>query len=78
MQKIKGANKKKSRYYNDNAPLFSKLEFDLELKNELKMKDYGLMDDKLSQCIGIMGLRKNNQPRPMASVDYFFFGPLFR
>ena len=26
MQKIKGANKKKSRYYNDNAPLFSKLD----------------------------------------------------
>ena len=42
------------------------------------MKDYGLMDDKLGRCIGIMGLRKNNQPQHTASVDYFFFGPLFR
>ena len=25
-----------------------------------------------SGSIGIMGLRKNNQPRPTASVDYFF------
>ena len=28
MQKFKAADKKRSRHYNDNAPLFSKLDFD--------------------------------------------------
>ena len=42
-----------------------------------KLKIMGINGWKRRSIIGIMGRRKNNQPRQYAEVDYFFWGPLF-